>query len=301
MWGATGCRKRGTVLQRISIHAPRVGSDGSGTGSQLRTANFNPRSPCGERLNPEAVAAATQEFQSTLPVWGATISTTPRPPSTSYFNPRSPCGERLNPEAVAAATQEFQSTLPVWGATISTTPRPPSTSYFNPRSPCGERPGLRAERGKIHDFNPRSPCGERLPPFTHPMQLLFISIHAPRVGSDFIQQSVSLRHVSISIHAPRVGSDAHGFLHPRQRGISIHAPRVGSDFDTEKKAHDEAVFQSTLPVWGATLYNEQTGLIDAFQSTLPVWGATLTFRRNTTTRLFQSTLPVWGATTWAWQ
>ena len=56
-------------------------------------------------------------------------------------------------------------------------------------------------------------------------------------------------------------------------------------------------FQSTLPVWGATLAKAESysGLI--FQSTLPVWGATTTgslaiIKVNG----FQSTLPVWGAT-----
>ena len=78
-----------------------------------------------------------------------------------------------------------------------------------------------------------------------------ISIHAPRVGSDWgvhsfnfglelfqstlpvwgatPDGSVRLLVVGISIHAPRVGSDAKRptvMLFPQ---ISIHAPRVGSD------------------------------------------------------------------------
>ena len=57
----------------ISIHALRAGSD-----DILRAffsmfqINFNPRSPCGERLSETVIA-------SLLPI---------------YFNPRSPCGER---------------------------------------------------------------------------------------------------------------------------------------------------------------------------------------------------------------
>ena len=34
---------------KISIHAPRVGSDGVAVSAWLRVANFNPRSPGGER------------------------------------------------------------------------------------------------------------------------------------------------------------------------------------------------------------------------------------------------------------
>ena len=56
----------------------------------------------------------------------------------------------------------------------------------------------------------------------------------------------------ISIHAPRVGSDdsARRMLEIRQ--ISIHAPRVGSDRLSLHKPPFYWLFQSTLPVWGAT-------------------------------------------------
>ena len=59
-----------------------------------------------------------------------------------------------------------------------------------------------------------------------------------------------------------------------------------------------AEFQSTPPVWGATVsMNTGRGNLDAFQSTPPVWGATLTSRATgTTSSIFQSTPPVWGAT-----
>ena len=59
--------------------------------------------------------------------------------------------------------------------------------------------------------------------------------------------------MKISIHAPRVGSD---YLIARlgdKCPISIHAPRVGSDDLRIMNLLDEYEFQSTLPVWGATL------------------------------------------------
>ena len=34
--------------------------------------------------------------------------------------------------------------------------------------------------------------------------------------------------------------------------ISIHAPRVGSDLELKTVSNVNGVFQSTLPVWGAT-------------------------------------------------
>ena len=59
-------------LRKISIHAPRVGSDESEPVLRQSAENFNPRSPCGERL--------------------LALCDTGKP---LYFNPRSPCGERL--------------------------------------------------------------------------------------------------------------------------------------------------------------------------------------------------------------
>ena len=58
--------------QRVSIHAPRAGSDIHHVPSIGAVASFNPRSPRGERL---------------LPAYGSR--------SPSRFNPRSPRGERL--------------------------------------------------------------------------------------------------------------------------------------------------------------------------------------------------------------
>ena len=63
--------------------------------------------------------------------------------------------------------------------------------------------------------------------------------------------------------------------------ISIHAPREGSDLNFATDTFSSSVFQSTLPVKGAT-----TGYIMAseslliFQSTLPVKGATCGSRLN---------------------
>ena len=56
-------------------------------------------------------------FQSTLPVWGATLAGATASISPRDFNPRSPCGERLLSSILPVVLEQFQSTLPVWGAT----------------------------------------------------------------------------------------------------------------------------------------------------------------------------------------
>ena len=83
-----------TACTNISIHAPRVGSDICEPPRHKPRCNFNPRSPCGERLLLQADLVSFLLFQSTLPVWGATKK-----------------------GLICDPTGKFQSTLPVWGAT----------------------------------------------------------------------------------------------------------------------------------------------------------------------------------------
>ena len=102
----------------------------------------------------------------------------------------------------------------------------------------------------------------------------------------------------ISIHAPREGSDVNVHLRVfADRHISIHAPREGSDQPARVKPLLIDLFQSTLPVRGATrlrFSEDWDGY--AFQSTLPVRGATAGILFEEFLNLFQSTLPVRGAT-----
>ena len=101
--------------------------------------------------------------------------------------------------------------------------------------------------------------------------------------------------------------------------ISIHAPRAGSDAGSDLDKRMTEIFQSTLPVRGATLViqlvyttlrisihapraGSDTTEIDIavramlFQSTPPVRGATNLFIISRIWVAFQSTPPVRGAT-----
>ena len=57
----------------ISIHAPHAGSDQHGKRQSPDFVYFNPRSPCGERHVTHGLYRALMEFQSTLPMRGATL------------------------------------------------------------------------------------------------------------------------------------------------------------------------------------------------------------------------------------
>ena len=167
----------------ISIHAPRVGSDRCSAKSAPRPGNFNPRSPCGERRDDVDAAAARVSFQSTLPVWGATVIRVSRS-IASAFQSTLPVWGATGGEGGIRTRKVFQSTLPVWGATkqYEDTGLMPDISIHAPRVGSDEVNRV---------FN----------------KGLKISIHAPRVGSDHEKQSTAHCPVDISIHAPRVGSD----------------------------------------------------------------------------------------------
>ena len=177
VWGATVYRSVIVSVYVISILAPRVGSDKRFYAVMKNSPNFNPRSPCGERLKEVTSVTVPVQFQSSLPVWGATVLNAFTGSVANHFNPRSPCGER--PRFVLLRF---------------------STQNFNPRSPCGER-----RHGNIcafldRHFNPRSPCGERQVMLPALLCFIVISILAPRVGSD---QAESLQRLSSSNFNPR--------------------------------------------------------------------------------------------------
>ena len=148
-------------------------------------ANFNPRSPHGERLRGTAWLGSLMVISIHAPRMGSDMRIglhlsnisiisihAPRmgsdkrpllwPLGILHFNPRSPHGERpFHRSKRHSATKKFQSTLPAWGATVS-----------------------RADdKGRKN-----------------------ISIHAPRMGSDN-EIVIRGRIIMISIHAPRMGSD----------------------------------------------------------------------------------------------
>ena len=171
------------LVQAISIHAPRVGSDKHRILRTTFPTDFNPRSPCGERLYRFYPRKAPKRISIHAPRVGSDQPLGPNSTGPDDFNPRSPCGERPPSSTMGVMALRFQSTLPVWGATWAQfrrvlqgvisihAPRVGSDLQllpgghpgidFNPRSPCGERPRRRRCGECRRYFNPRSPCGER--------------------------------------------------------------------------------------------------------------------------------------------
>ena len=151
------------IDKKISIHALLAESDLGNVVVVLRTWNFYPRSPCGERHHMPAVHVQLSIFLSTLSLRRATgvsmlcqklipsfLSTLSLRRATSHslnlpskpidFYPRSPCGERLIDIINNIVNGVFLSTLSLRRATFFWFSLGARVSYFYPRSPCGERP-----------------------------------------------------------------------------------------------------------------------------------------------------------------
>ena len=250
--GATRHSQSSRGRERVSIHAPRAGSDDvnswrkdflkfqstlparGATGDRLCAGHLVCVSIHAPRAGSDQIGAwvshASESFQSTLPARGATRATSGSIIS-ARFNPRSPRGERPNPRRRACMRVRF-----------------------NPRSPRGERQVSSLLDARPASFNPRSPRGERRTGGAN-LGAFGVSIHAPRAGSDFWPIPDAAYQI-VSIHAPRAGSDRPFSqalpsllrFNPRSprgerraalagirrvRGVSIHAPRAGSDVTLE--------------------------------------------------------------------
>ena len=213
--------------------------------------DFNPRSPCGERLEGLKQLPDNSIFQPTLPVRGATymskvfdatysISThAPRAGSDAIFS--------LRP----SASSRFQPTLPVRGATRIHLLNALICDISTHAPRAGSDPQLLAGPGGLVHFNPRSPCGERPGAFGRLCMWTLISTHAPRAGSDpanwlpdrcysGFQPTLPVRGATWHIDAdnsgqgfqptlPVRGATQSQFMAGRAREISTHAPRAGSD------------------------------------------------------------------------
>ncbi len=108
----------------------------------------------------------------------------------------------------------------------------------------------------------------------------FVSIHAPNEGSDvsppslrgvtLFQSTLPMKGATstlwldihledVSIHAPNEGSDSSQPKRKSGSDVSIHAPNEGSDPTREVFTAQFFLFQSTLPMKGATQGDGERG------------------------------------------
>ena len=107
----------GTLQTPISIHALRKESDPGTLRLTKRSKNFNPHSPCGERLHTTFDSKVLSLFQSTLPLRGVTrgVRLGRVGDLISIHTPLAGSDLRCGLDETAEVL--FQSTLPLRGAT----------------------------------------------------------------------------------------------------------------------------------------------------------------------------------------
>ena len=205
--GATRRPREPIGFQIISTHAPRTGSDVPRAVHRDAHADFNPRSPHGERLQRHIQRHPDNLISTHAPRTGSDRATTSSGFCWSNFNPRSPHGERLEYSSHRSMLRLFQPTLPARGATGRLSKSRTRSGNFNPRSPHGERrdcfafadfvkfafqPTLPARGATMlcpccrndHTFQPTLPARGATYGRTVAASAAMISTHAPRTGSD---------------------------------------------------------------------------------------------------------------------
>ncbi len=151
-----------------------------------------------------------------------------------------------------------------------------------------------------------------------PDDVVRISIHAPRTGSDTFCPTSRQRHSAFQSTLPARGATMSMSITIYPPSISIHAPRTGSDDErggiagevdfNPRSPHGErhtfrcwllrlGIFQSTLPARGATRVNRviRAGYVISIHA--PRTGSdVLPQMVDNIGSIFQSTLPARGAT-----
>ena len=125
-------------------------------------------------------------------------------------------------------------------------------AHFYPRSPRGERPTTSTSEIRYgYDFYPRSPRGER-----HTIRVTvshddYISIHAPREGSDSRPCRQPRRRQNFYPRSPR-GERRRVSTMPKQLPYFYPRSPRGERLRAASRAACQASFLSTLPARGAT-------------------------------------------------
>ena len=216
---------------KISIHAPREGSDNFPTVSFPNPFEFLSTLPargatgCKDRIKPRGL------FLSTLPARGATRNVEQRFLPEQHFYPRSPRGERHPLDYYNQGKRYISIHAPregsdfcrfvifqVWNVFLSTLPARGATSNFFRRMRMGSY------------FYPRSPRGERQRYANGDTSVMrFLSTLPARGATSRRRKNCKASKIHFYPRSPRGERRAYDGLRPRKGLISIHAPREGSD------------------------------------------------------------------------
>ena len=213
----------------LSFAAPLAGRDSPARPSPTRRRHFNPRAPCGARLQHDFQRRQLAVISIHAPLAGRDCQRRSCAPRPRHFNPRAPCGARLPDDKDTCVVMEFQSTYPLRGAT-----------------------GIGRADAKGKNFNPRAPCGARRGGAANATHIGIISIHAPLAGRDAVVADFTKRRLIFQSTRPLRGATKTVRLVTKHGKILSTRPLRGATISLSF-AQTVPSFQSTRPLRGATI------------------------------------------------
>ncbi len=228
--GATRTCKMSENLKRISIHAPRTGSDRSAPKADAQSVQISIHAP---RTGSDWMVNFIRHnlcISIHAPRTGSDATIKHYQWIARHFNPRSPHGERQKfLRRWKRQRKIFQSTLPARGATGTAARKYQRTTDFNPRSPHGERPDQVVTRTKVAKFQSTLPArGATIWSSLSPRTLKFQSTLPARGATWQIRRTWSPEE-NFNPRSPHGERRWHFAAFCGTMRISIHAPRTGSD------------------------------------------------------------------------
>ena len=190
---------------------------------------FNPRAPCGARPHFALMYAQSSTFQSTRPVWGATVAwrCTRFLTRVSIHAPR--VGRDIDIPQGGEEDKMFQSTRPMRGATGK----------------------LHRHTGSNFMFQSTRPMRGATVPARHEHAQHSVSIHAPHAGRDSCVYSATDRTSAFQSTRPMRGATISSKDEPALLMFQSTRPMRGATVASSTRCAGQK-FQSTRPVWGAT-------------------------------------------------
>ncbi len=128
--------------EKFQSTLPMRGATGWHSSCRSVCQNFNPRSPCGERLLKHMLQVVAVCISIHAPHAGSDLAKVTGLQCAVEFQSTLPMRGATGNSANTTSWMRFQSTLPMRGATRRRGRSCAQGSHFNPRSPCGERRGF---------------------------------------------------------------------------------------------------------------------------------------------------------------
>ena len=174
---------------RISIHAPRTGSDGNSFSPLCRSVPFQSTLPARGATNTLPLDLRTTTISIHAPRTGSDSHQRPhQPPEDGDFNPRSPHGERRSASAHTRSGDSISIHAPRTGSDAAASSACHSDKEISIHAPrTGSDKGGNATRHADAAFQSTLPARGATKTVRVDAWAVTISIHAPRTGSDRIE------------------------------------------------------------------------------------------------------------------